>query len=66
MTDKSQPQTMTIYDLREPEFDNATRVHDWRNYVGQRVKAMWVSFSDEQRLALALDASEFASHEKWD
>jgi hypothetical protein len=49
-----------------PDFENATRVHDWRNHVGDRLKAIWGTFTPEQRLAIALDAQDRASNEEWD
>ena len=53
-------------DVREPNFAAAGKVHDWRNYIGERTRNMWGTFSIEQRLALALDASDRASNEDWD
>lgn len=50
----------------DPKWDEAGRVHDWRNHVGENVKAIWHTFTDEQKLALAEDADERASNEHWD
>jgi hypothetical protein len=49
-----------------PDWSRAGRVHDWRNHVGENVKAIWGSFSPTQRIALALDADELASREEWE
>jgi hypothetical protein len=49
-----------------PEWDRAGRVHDWRNYISERVKELWDTFSDEQKLALVEQADEHASNEHWD
>lgn len=49
-----------------PEFDGATRIHDWRNHVGERTQKLWDTFSHEQRLAIAMDAEDAASNEEWD
>lgn len=53
-------------DVDDPQFDRAGRVHDWRNYIGESVRAIWMSFTPEQRLALAADADELAGREEWD
>lgn len=52
--------------LLDPEFDDAGRVHDWRNYVGENVKTIWKSFTHEQRCNIAADADYLASREDWD
>jgi hypothetical protein len=53
-------------DLRHIRFEDASRVHDWRNHVGGRVRDLWLTFTPEQRRALALDAEDRASLEEWD
>lgn len=52
--------------LRNPQWETVGRVHDWRNHVGENTKAIWASFSDEQRLAIAADADYSAGMEPWD
>jgi hypothetical protein len=52
--------------LESPEFDEAGKVHDWRNHVGGRTKGLWSTFTQEQRLAIALDADDDAGNEDWD
>jgi len=42
------------------------RVHNWQNYIGDRVKALWRNLSDDIKLAIAQDAEERASNEDWD
>jgi hypothetical protein len=42
------------------------RVHNWRNHVGERTKAIWNSLTNEQKLAIAADAYDEASAEHWD
>jgi hypothetical protein len=53
-------------DVRSPDFDNPSPVHDWRNHVGWRTVDRWHEFSDQQRLALALDAQDMADREEWE
>lgn len=42
------------------------KVHNWRNYVGKNVRAIWGSFNAGQKIAIARDADELASREDWD
>lgn len=53
----------------DPLADNmggdASRVHDWRNYVGV-LEAFWPTLSAETRMAVALVAEMQASSEDWD
>jgi hypothetical protein len=41
-------------------------VHDWRNYISPAVRAMWDTFTDEQKQAIAENADDHASREEWD
>ncbi|NTF23521.1 hypothetical protein G6L37_34690 [Agrobacterium rubi] len=52
--------------LSNPDFDNAGKVHDWRNHVSEYVQSLWHEFSDEQRAAIALGAEDQAGNEEWD
>lgn len=52
--------------LRSVDFTSTTRIHDWRNYVGDNTRRLWSTFTDEQRLAIALDADEMAGGEEWE
>lgn len=42
------------------------RVHNWKNHVGEQVRLIWVSFSSEQRIAIARDAYDSAGQEEWE
>ncbi len=57
---------LTDDDLKNISFAWADRVHDWRNHVGEKVKAIWQSFTPEQRRAIYEDAEECAASEDWD
>lgn len=50
----------------DPLFSQARRVHDWRNYIGDRVRSIWATLTDEQRAAIADDADDLAGAEDWD
>lgn len=53
--------------LRSPmDWDEGGRVHNWRNYVGERMQALWETFTDDQKKAIAVDAYEISSREHWD
>lgn len=47
-------------------WDDGGRVHNWRNHVGDRVQALWDTFTDEQKIAIAGDADDAAGFEQWD
>ncbi len=49
-----------------PRWSEAGLVHDWRNHAPDRIKAIWLTFTPEQRLALARSYDEEASNEHWD
>jgi hypothetical protein len=49
-----------------PEWHKADRVHDWRNHVSENVKALWPTFTNEQKFALVEQAEECAGNEHWD
>ena len=53
-------------ELDEPNFEKTSKVHDWRNHVGRRTKAIWFTLSPEQRAAIAMDADDEASAEVWE
>lgn len=50
----------------DPQWSHAGRVHDWRNHVGEEVRAIWDTFTPSQRMVLAADAANRASNEHWD
>ena len=49
-----------------PQWSKADRVHDWRNYISDHVRAMWDTFTDEQKFALVEMANERAGWEIWE
>ncbi len=46
-----------------PEWDKAIKVHDWRNYISDDLKAMWETFTDIQKFAIMDNADNQASCE---
>lgn len=55
-----------LRELSDPDFENAGRVHDWRNHVGEATQSIWGTLTDQQKAAIALDADERASREEWE
>lgn len=53
-------------DAINPDWQAEWNVHNWRNYISNKVKTMWPSFTDEQKIALAEQAEERADQEHWD
>jgi hypothetical protein len=49
-----------------PEWEKATKVHDWRNHVPENIQAMWGTFTIEQRMALVEWGESLASQEEWE
>lgn len=52
--------------LNPQPWDEGSRVHNWRSHVGERVQALWDTFTDEQRIAIAGDADDKAGAENWE
>lgn len=53
-------------DYANPDWEKARRVHEWKNYVSERLQAVWHTFTDEQKQAIAESADDVASAEEWD
>lgn len=53
-------------DYAAPDWADAGRVHDWRNYVSERLRGMWGTFTDDQKQAIAESAQDAADREEWD
>lgn len=53
-------------DYINPEWDRVWKVHNWRNYITDELRAMWDTFTPEQKLAIARMAEEQASREEWE
>ena len=53
-------------DPEDPKWEGASRVHDWRNHVSEAVRAIWHTFTPEQRRVLKDDADDRALDERWE
>jgi hypothetical protein len=52
--------------LNPQPWDEGGVVHNWRTHVGSNVRAIWNTFTDEQKIAIARDADNAADREEWD
>lgn len=52
--------------LNNPDFENKSKVHDWRNYIPLDIQSIWLSLSEETRLIAAYMAERQADREDWD
>lgn len=57
---------MTPTDWETPDWASAVRVHEWKNYISEKLQAMWESFTPEQKQAIAESADDVASREDWE
>ena len=48
------------------DWDDGSRVHNWRNYVGNNVRRLWDTFTLEQKAAIIIDADFEAASEDWE
>jgi len=51
---------------RDPQWDEDDLVHNWRNYILEGLRAIWDTFTDEQKRALYENANTIAGEEDWD
>lgn len=63
-TDKDRDELM--HRLDDPQFAQASRVHEWRNYVPDVVQKLWPQLSLETRIIMYMAAENAASNEEWD
>jgi len=53
-------------DLLSPQWDIIRKVHDWRNYIPDKMKKVWDKLPFNVKLALCTVAEITASLEEWD
>ena len=54
------------YEVLNPQWEQAGKVHDWRNHVPEFVQEMWETFPDEIKFLLYRWADDLAGREHWD
>ena len=52
--------------IDNPRFEDAGKVHDWRNYISKEIQEAWLTFTTVQREMLIRQADEMAGQEEWD
>jgi len=54
------------HEWSDPQWDKARRVHDWRNYINDELRAIWHTFTDNQKQAIRNNADDLAATEEWE
>jgi hypothetical protein len=54
-----------VNDYINPDWSDKNRVHNWKNYISDEMKAMWNSFTDAQKIAIGKNAEGTAGEENW-
>ena len=49
-----------------PNWDDNDRVHNWKNYINDDLRAAWDTFTVPQKRLMARNAEEEAGREEWD
>lgn len=57
---------LTPDDFETPDWDRAGKVHDWRNYVSDEIRAMWPDIPVSLKAAIARQSDAMANLEEWD
>ena len=52
-------------DLTAPDWKEHNHVHNWKNYIPQKIKENWFRFGREARFAFFLMAEKRADSEDW-
>ena len=53
-------------DFSNPNWKDETPVHNWHNHVNDEVQALWGTFTEQQKAALAIGFQKKADCERWD
>lgn len=56
----------TSIDIDKPEFEKASKIHDWRNYVPTELQIHWPKLTIRERQIIILMAQWPADNENWD
>ena len=51
--------------LNNPKFEQAKRVHDWRNHVPCDFKKVWENFTEREKKIIYFMAKDLADNEVW-
>ena len=54
------------HDALDPDFEDRSRVHDWKNYTTDRLEHYWDLFSPAQKSIIAECLQDMADKEEWE
>ena len=57
---------MSPSDYLDPVWDEFDRVHNWRNYASDELKAIWLGLLPDVRRIVAECLQTVADNEEWD
>jgi hypothetical protein len=57
---------MSPEEYLHPKWNDGGCVHNWKTYIKDDLRAIWETFTDEQKLIIAENAALFADNEEWD
>ena len=50
--------------LKKEDFNNRSRIHNWRNYIEKEIQEIWPQLSDETRVGIYIIAEKTANNEE--
>jgi hypothetical protein len=53
-------------DWNNPNWQNARKVHDWKNYTTEHIRLIWDSLTTDQKIIFSSAFQEIADNENWD
>ena len=53
-------------DWHDPDWENAQKVHEWKNYIFPPLQRVWGEFTMSQQQLIAANAEYQADQENWD
>lgn len=53
-------------DWMNPDWERASKVHDWKNYASSEMKEAWDSFHSYYQKLISQCLQEIADKEEWD
>jgi hypothetical protein len=54
------------FNLSDDTFEHASTVHDWRNYVPQKICNVWSGLNIQERCLVAIVCKPMADKEEWE
>ena len=55
-----------VTDFENPDFDNPSKIHDWKNYASDRLIELWDDIEIGHRIVIAECLQDIADNEEWD